>query len=386
MKRIYFDWAATAPPEMDILDQVREISASYSGNPSSSHREGRRARKKLEWCRQRTAGLLGAKPEQIVFTSGGTESDCLFLLGLIDPLKSGGLLTTSFEHPAVWQTAQTLKQAGVPVEELTAPKGGILEPQTAAAALKREHRLVSIIAVNNETGARQPIGELTRAFEKAHAGGPTPLFHTDAVQALGKEPIDLADWGVDAASFSGHKIGAPRGIGVLFVKEPRHNPFSGGGQEGGVRGGTENLGGIFGFTLALERRCERMEEERAAAKRIKACMVGGLKRISGALPFPSPEEALSDRYSPFILSASFPPLPGEVLARVMDDKGVAVSTGSACSSRGRGRFRVMRGQGMGKEQAFSTLRFSWGSGSSEEEARRVIDILAAQAKVLGSFQ
>ena len=385
MGRIYFDWAATAPPEPDILEQVRELSAACPGNPSSLHREGRAAREKLDWCRRRTAALLGATPEQIIFTSGGTESDHLFLLGLLDPMKSGGLLTTGFEHPAIWGTAQTLKQGGVSVGELTAPAGGILEPRVAAEALGREHRMISIMAVNNETGARQPIGELARAFGKTRTRGPIPLFHTDAVQALGKEPIDLAAWGVDAASFSGHKIGAPRGTGVLFLKEPKNNPLRGGGQEGGIRGGTENLGGIFGFTLALERRSERMEEERAKAKGIKACMVEGIKKIPGARPFPSPEETLSNRYSPYILSASFPPLPGEVLARVLDDKGVAVSTGSACSRRGKGQFRVTKAQGMEEKHAFSTLRFSWGPGSSEEEARRVLTILTAQVKLLGSF-
>lgn len=387
MDRIYFDWAATAPPETDILEQVRDLSAQYTGNPSSLHKEGRAAREKLEWCRARTASLLGARPEQIIFTSGGTESDNLILFSLLGPMKSGGLLTAGFEHPAVWQTAQALKELGLPVKELTAPRGGVLDPREAAEGLSREIRMISLMAVNNETGARQPIKELVHTFAETRSGnGPALLFHTDAVQALGKEPIDLSDWGVDAASFSGHKIGAPRGAGALFLKKPRTFLFRGGGQEGGFRSGTENLGGIYGFTLALERRCTRMEAERAAAKKIKALMVEGMKRIPGARVFPSPERALSDDYSPFILSVSFPPLPGEVLARVMDDNGVAVSTGSACSSRNKKQSRVMKAQGVDEKTAFSTLRFSWGPGSTVEEAEQILKILAAQVEILGSFR
>lgn len=386
MSRIYFDWAATAPPDPEILKAVLQFSLDYPGNPSSLHKEGKAAREKLEECRRKTAELLGASPEQIIFTSGGTESNNLILQSLISPLKAGGVLISGFEHPAVWQSVQALRELGHPVVEVSAPKGGILDPAGAAGSLSREVKMISIMAVNNETGAIQPVKELARAFRDARRDGPAPFFHTDAVQALGKIPVNLREWEVDAASFSGHKIGAPRGTGILYLKKPRKMLYRGGGQEGGFRSGTENLAGIYGLTLALEKRLADLGEDAAEAREVKKILVKGIGEIPGATVFPSPGAALSASYSPWIVSAAFPPLPGEVLARVMDDHGVALSTGSACSSRKKNQSRVLLAQGVDEKSAFSTLRFSWGPGSTQEEAHRTVEILKEQSALLGRFQ
>jgi len=386
MSRIYFDWAATAPPDPEILKAVQQFSHDYPGNPSSLHREGKAAREKLEECRGKTAELLGASPEQIIFTSGGTESNNLILQSLITPLKPGGVLLSGFEHPAVWQSAQALREQGHRVIEVSAPEGGILDPAAAVGSLTREVKMISIMAVNNETGAIQPVKELARAFRETRKDGPAVLFHTDAVQALGKIPVNLGEWGVDAASFSGHKIGAPRGTGILYLKKPRKMLYRGGGQEGGFRSGTENLAGIYGLTLALEKRLASAEEDTAAARELKKILVEGINEIPGSRIFPSAVSSLGAPYSPWILSVSFPPLPGEVLARVMDDNGVALSTGSACSSRKKNQARVLLAQGVDERRAFSTLRFSWGPGSTPEEAHRVVEVLKEQTALLGRFQ
>ncbi len=298
MSRIYFDWAATAPPDPEILQAVQQFSLDFPGNPSSLHQEGKAARGKLEECRRKTADLLGALPEQIVFTSGGTESNNLILQSLISPLKAGGVLVSGFEHPAVWQAAQALRELGHPVIEVAAPEGGILDPAAAAQSLSREVKMISIMAVNNETGAIQPVKALAEAFREARKDGPVPFFHTDAVQALGKIPVNLKDWEVDAASFSGHKIGAPRGTGILYLKKPRKMLYRGGGQEGGFRSGTENLAGIYGLTLALEKRLASAETEAAEALKLKQILADGIGGISGARVFTSPLDFIGCLSSP----------------------------------------------------------------------------------------
>lgn len=386
MDRIYFDWAATAIPDTEIIEQVKEINLQYPENPSSTHKGGKAARKLLEDCRERCALQLGVKPNQIIFTSGGTESDNLILQGLLFPPRSGGLLTSNMEHPAIWRTAQVLKEFKIPVKEINTGLGGILDVENTAEALTNDIKMVSLMATNNETGARQPMAELVKALRAVRTKGPQPLIHSDAVQALGKERINLAEWGVDSASFSGHKIGAPRGVGILFLNKERKLLLQGGGQEGGMRSGTENLAGIYGFTLALEKRMANLETERANALEIKKYMVEGISQIRGTKIFPSAEAVLTDAYSPFILSASFPPIPGEVLARVMDDNGVAVSTGSACSAgKAKKLARVVLSQGMSDIAAASTNRFSWGPTSTLEEAEKVMTILKTQVDMLGTF-
>jgi len=386
MERIYFDWAATAIPDEEIIEEVKEINLRYPENPSSAHRGGKAARKLLEECRQRCAVQLGVKSNQICFTSGGTESDNLILSSLLFPPRSGGLLTTGMEHPAIWRTAQVLREFKVPVKELNAPDGGILDAATVAAALSGDIKMVSLMATNNETGARQPMAELVKALKTARTTGPMPLIHTDAVQALGKEKINLSEWGVDSASFSGHKIGAPRGVGILFLNKERKLLLQGGGQEGGLRSGTENLAGIYGLTLALEKRMANLETERTNAMEIKRSMVDGIRKIQGSKIFPSTDAVLTEAYSPFILSASFKPVPGEVLARVMDDNGIAVSTGSACSAgKAKKLARVVTEQGMHAADAASTNRFSWGPTSTLEEAETVLKVLTKQVDLLGSF-
>jgi len=383
MQDIYLDWAATAVPEASVLDQVREISLSCFGNPSSAHSRGKEAAARLETCRTLVAEDLGAEPRQICFTSGGTESDNLILLSLLGRKRSpGSLAVSAFEHPAVWEPARLLAEQGWNLISLPAGPDGIIRPERLRELLREDTELVSIMAVNNETGVRQPLKELAEVIrEKEQKTGRKILFHTDAVQALGKESIRIRDWGVDAASFSGHKIGAPRGVGCLYLNRPLSLPFRGGGQEGGLRSGTENLGGIAGLSLALRERTLRMEEHIAAAKAFRERLYRGLKDLGGV--FSAPEEALfSEAYSPWLLWAAFPPVPGEVLARVLSDRGVQISTGSACASRHKKTFRVTRGLGIPDGPAFSALRISWGPSTAPELADRFLEILAGEVKIL----
>ena len=250
---IYLDWAASAPPEPEAIEAVREVSLALFANPSSPHGAGREAGERLEQMRGRFARTLGVDPREIVFTSGGTESNSSLLLSLLDRHRLGGvqrqkarIVTTAIEHASVYEQAKSLHGHGIACTVVAPRPDGIVDPQAIADALDEDTLLVSVMLVNNETGAMQNLAEISRAVRDFSAKrGRKILLHTDAVQALGKIPFSLRELGVDAASFSGHKIGGVRGIGALYLRGGTAAGFlaAGGGQEAGRRPGTENLPG-----------------------------------------------------------------------------------------------------------------------------------------------
>jgi len=375
---IYLDWAASAPPEPRSLDEAREISLRYFANPSSPHAAGREAGERLADARARFARLLGADPQEIVFTSGGTESNNALLLSLLDKRRLGGvdrqksrIVITAIEHASVYEQARGLEGFGIACAVVKPRQNGLVEPNAIVESLDDNTALVSVMLTNNETGAIQDVAEISRLIREFSARkGRRILLHTDAVQALGKMPFSVRTIGVDAASFSGHKIGAPRGIGALYLRSDVSPGFLalGGAQEGGRRPGTENLAGACALALAAEIRISRMEENVSAAAAVAERLIQGLRRIPGARIFPETRTgADAGSFSPYIVSAGFPPLPGEVVVRIADSQGYRISTGSACSSKKKDRTRVAEGMGLSKETALSVVRISIGPATSAEE-------------------
>ena len=383
MKFTYLDWAATAPPDREALEYGLEVAAETYANPSALHGPGKLAAGRLAEFRQRIAKVVGCRAEQLYFTSGGTESNNIVFSQLLLRPKKEGLLLSPIEHPSVWQNGETFARLGFPLNRLRCGADGRVDPEQAAARLTPETGFVSLMLVNNETGAIQDVAGLSRRIAELRQGGKKPHLHTDGVQALGKIPVDLTALGVDSASFSGHKIGAPRGIGLLYLKKREPALFSGGGQEQAMRPGTENLPGIAALTLALEKRTEDMENALAHAKRLKEQLVEGVARLPGACFLPHGADPLGPASSPYLLKCAFPGLPGEVIQRVLSDRGYCVSTGSACSSSAKKNHRVLEAMGVKREVADSSIRISWGPATDETE---IEGFLQAAARALTTLK
>jgi cysteine desulfurase len=393
---VYLDWAASAPPLPEAIDEAREVSLRYFANPSSPHGAGREAAERLAQARARLARVLAVDAPEIVFTSGGTESNNALLLALLDRHRLGGVqrqkarvLTTAIEHASVYDQAKSLQGHGIECAIVQPRPDGTVDPQALSDALDPDTVLVSVMLVNNETGAIQDVAEMCRAVREFSAqGGRKILFHTDCVQALGKIPFSLRELDVDAASFSAHKLGGPRGVGVLYLRAGAAPGFLdvGGGQENGRRPGTENLPGICAMAAAAEERlaslAENLEHARENARRLFA----GLREIPGAWVFPLARgNADTTAYTPYIVSAGFPPLPAEVVVRIADSKGYCISTGSACSSRKKDRTRVPESMGLSHETALSAVRISTGPSTTTDQIDGLVAIFKEEIPKLLSI-
>lgn len=395
----YLDWASTSPPDRAILLEAAELAARAYGNPSSRHGPGQEARAALEESRSRLGAVLGgagggpllsasglrpAAAGRLVFTSGGSEADAIVILAVLRKKLSARagavhVVASSIEHSAVYEELRLLEGLGLEVSFVDPGADGLLSPAAVAGALRRETALVAAMAVNNETGAVQPLAAIARAVgEASRALGrrAAPLFHSDAVQALGKIPFEPAALGITSAAFSAHKLRGPRGAGALWLASPLEPLQVGGGQEEGLRPGTESLQGAFAFSRAAEAALASLAENRGRARALEARLLEGLP--PGALPLPLGRRAGDERYSPFILSIAFPGLSGEVLARALADEGVAVSTGAACSANARkkGR-RVLEAMGLEAGLAFSAIRVSTGPTTETAEVDRFLETAAA---------
>lgn len=389
----YLDWASTSPPDSKFLSEATALAAEYYGNPSSNHALGQAANAKLEEARQRLAGALGAKlaafsrsgpakGERLVFTSGGSEADAIVLLSFLrrkESLRDKAIhiVTTQVEHAAIYEEARIFGSLGIEATFVNPGPDGLVRPDAIAQAMRKETALVAVMAVNNETGAIMPLADIRKAIDAASAAlgrSSPPLFHSDAVQALGKIPFRPRELGLSSAAFSSHKLRGPRGIGGLWLNAEIAPLALGGGQEGGVRSGTENLQGIWAFSRAAEEAQAALGVHAAHARELEARLLNGLASIASALPLPIGRQAGDPRYSPFVLSAAFPGLSGEVLARALSDDGIAVSTGSACSSNGvqRGR-RVLEAMGLTPDLAFSAIRISTGYTTQMDDIDRFLE-------------
>jgi cysteine desulfurase len=397
MQRIYLDANATTPVLPEVVEAMLPYFTSSSGNPSSAHHSGQRARGAVEMARIAVAKLLHCAAKEVVFTSGGTESNNLALLGVLQPYldlkEPAHLITTQMEHHAVLYPAESLEQRGIEVTYLAPNREGILDPAAFQAALRPHTRLVSIMMANNETGTIQPIGKVARIAKNYNAN---ILFHTDAVQAAGKLPIDLsAEFkNVDLLSLSGHKMYAPQGIGVLYVRDGvKLAPlFLGGPHERQRRAGTENVPGIVALGHAAKLAQQWLDSAPTdVSSRPEPNGRSGETRSSG----PPQLAALRDKLEAGLIAAipgtvvngstqhrtpntthlRFPIDHGEPLLYALDMQGVAVSFGSACQSGATEPSHVLLAMGLTPAEARSSLRLSLSRLTTEEEIDRALEII-----------
>lgn len=371
MKRIYMDYAATTPADPNVLQKMLPYYSEHFGNPSSTHSFGRETQSSLRKARQVIAASLNCSPKELLFTSGGTESDNLAIFGTVRKYDKGShIITTQIEHPAVLSACEQLEKEGYRVTYLPVDKRGMVHPQDVRTAIGSETVLISVMFGNNEIGTLQPIAEIgSLAREKGI------VFHVDAVQALGTERIDLQELPVDLMSFSSHKIYGPKGTGVLYISETAMiRPLQyGGKQERRLRGGTENLPGIVGMAEAIRLAYEHRVQYREHLLRMKQGMVDRLSQlldsrfhVNGDL-----EAAL-----PHILNISIPGIKAETLVMNLDIEGIAVSSGSACSSGSIQPSHVLQAMNLPAEIVQSAIRLSFGKSSTMEEVITVSDKIA----------
>lgn len=371
----YFDWAATSPPDTEIHRLAFEKASEAWGNPSSLYSVGREAAASLEEARKKCAAVLDVPADTLFFTSGGTESDHLPLLSLLRRPVKGSLIVSAVEHPAILNQAKMLESCGWKVITVSPDENGIISPETVVSAVQEDTVFAAVMAVNNETGAIQPVKDIAAALSQNSRR--RIHFHTDAVQAAGKIPLDLKNSGIDSAAFSGHKLGGARGAGLLYCAGKPESFISGGGQERGVRPGTENLYGAWSTALALEKAYSRMKNPETAEKSRKtaALLFRSLSSIPGIRPLPASRTESDERFSPFVFQFTNPLLPGEVLVRALSDRKVFISTGSACSVKKKTR-PVLQAMKIPEKDILNAFRISTGYETTEEDIKLLCESLA----------
>lgn len=371
-RRTYFDNAATTCVDLRVADRIWQCLCDLSGNPSSSHQEGASARAVVESARTLVARLINARSDEIVFTSSGTEADNLGIAGAVEAM--GGdihIVASAFEHPAVAETLKWLESRGTEVTYVNPDSEGIVRQSDIQAAVRSNTRLVCVMASNNVVGTLQPVKEIAAVAREAGA-----LLHVDAVQSLGKVPIDVSAIGVDLMAMSAHKINGPKGVGALYVRNgvgiiPQ---CRGGGQERGLRSSTENVAGIAGFGEAARICLEEMADEAVRLVRLRDMLIDTI------------ESEIPDSY---VIGSRYQRLPGHVcvgfagqetdsarLALELDGAGFAVSTGSACSSHHAGKpSHVLMSMGFDQVRATGAMRITMGRFNTDEEVGRLLGVL-----------
>lgn len=369
MRQIYLDHASTTPVRPEVVEAMTPYFTEHFGNPSSIYPLGQEASDAVAAARESLAGLIGAAPREIFFTSGGTESDNWAIKGFAraNAAKGRHIITSAIEHHAVLHTCQALEKEGFTVTYLPVHENGIVRPQELEAAITEETGLVTIMYANNEIGTLQPIPEIG-AICKKHG----VLFHTDAVQAVGNVPIDVKEQNIDMLSLSGHKLHAPKGVGALYIRSgvSIQNYMDGGAQERGKRGGTENVASIVGLAAAMERACATMEERRVKLTAMRDKLIDGLLKI--------PRCRLNgdrERRLPGNVSFCFQGVEGESLLLMLDLKGISASSGSACTSGSLDPSHVLLALGLPHEVAHGSLRLSFGDYNSVEDIDYILEVL-----------
>ena len=357
---IYFDNSATTPPAPEVIEAVHESMKSCFGNPSSRHALGLAAAKELDSARRTAASAMAVRPDELYFTSGGTESDNISVFGAANIKKGRRLVTTAIEHPAVLRCFEHLEQAGFEVVYVKPHSDGSISEDDILNAVSRDTSLVSVMHVNNETGAIMPVERLKAAIADI---APRALLHVDAVQSFGHVLFYPSKWGIDLASVSSHKIHGPKGVGALYVKKGTalKGHVFGGGQEKNIRSGTENISGICGFAAA----CALLSENDAVrAAEIKSLLLNELLKIDGAVYNGGGNE------SPYIVNISFEKIRSEIMLNALSNEGICVSSGSACSSGSHGSHVLAA---MGAKLADNAIRFSLSRYNTIEEAQQVCE-------------
>lgn len=370
MEPIYLDHSATTPVHPEVLGAMMSFFANHFGNPSSIHRAGRLAREALDQARACIASLIGADPSEIVMTSGGTEADNLAILGAAFGEKQGRnhIITSAIEHPAVLSACRHLEERGFDVTYLPVDGHGRVDPGELSRAVTKKTFLVSIMHANNEIGTIQPLAQLSAIARMRGL-----LFHTDAVQSVGKIPVAVDELGVDLLSIAGHKIYGPKGTGALFVRKGTALSATtfGGGQEGSLRHGTENVPGIVGLGMACHIAARDLDSQEVRLRTLRDLLETMIRgEIEGVRVNGHPSERL-----PHLLSLSFAGTSGEALVRLLDLRGIAASAGSACTAGALHASPVLAALGLAGDQAAGTVRFSLGRDNTEEEICRTVSIL-----------
>ncbi|MCL2719777.1 MAG: aminotransferase class V-fold PLP-dependent enzyme [Treponema sp.] len=365
-KRTYFDWAASAPYHGN------STLVPY-GNPSSQHNEGRAAKSALEDARRRCASVLKVPPDTLYFTSGGTESNSIALFSNLKRPGKGRVISSLTEHASIREGIETLEKMGKPVGNISVDSAGRVTCETLKKTLNQfdDVRFAAIMSVNNETGAITDIPSIKKILNE-HNGAPIHL-HCDLVQSIGKIPFDLVNWEIDSASISAHKISGLHGFGLLYLKKPIDVFYTGGGQENKIRGGTENTQGAVALATCLEKLggIEQVSLFFEQAKNRWNKLITSLTAIERCTIIPKERLINDDRFSPYILQAAFKDIPGEVMARALDDLGIAVSTGSACSSSSPER-PVLTAMGIEEKLRIEGIRISQGYLTSDEDIEHLI--------------
>ena len=372
MKRIYLDHAATTPLDKDVLQEMLPYFSDVYGNANSQHGFGRDAQKAVDGARDLIAKLIGAKPNEIYFTSGGTESDNWALRGTVKALKDKGnhVIISKIEHAAMLSTAKELEKEGVEVTLVGVDEEGFINIDELKKAIRPTTVLISCMYANNEIGTVEPIEEIVK-IAKEHG----ILVHTDAVQAMGAIDINVSSLGVDMLSFSAHKFNGPKGVGALYIKNgiPMSRLISGGHQERTRRGGTTNVPGVVGFAKALQITKENMQKDVAYVSSLRNRFI---QRVIAEIPYVKLNGAKDmAKRLPSNADFSFEYIEGESILFSLDMDGIAVSSGSACSSGSLEPSHVLLAIGLSEEIAHGTIRFSFGKENTMEEVDYVVDVL-----------
>lgn len=370
VKQIYLDHAATTPMRPEVLEAMLPFLQEQYGNASSIYLIGREARKALDGARDKVAGLIGASPREIIFTSGGSEADNLAIKGVAFALRDRGnhIITSAIEHHAVLHTCEYLKKHGFDITVLPVDSDGLVDPVAVDRAITPKTILVSIMHANNEIGTIEPIAEIGRILRERSI-----LFHTDAVQTVGHIPVNVEDLGVDLLSLSAHKFYGPKGVGALYVRRgTKLDPLiHGGGQERNRRAGTENVAGIVGLAKALELAVVEMDSSGQRQKELRDQLISEiLEKIPHTRLNGHPEKRL-----PGNVSLCFEFIEGESLLLNLDMRGIAASSGSACTSGSLEPSHVLLALGLPHEIAHGSLRLTLGRDTSRADIDAVIDVL-----------
>lgn len=369
--RVYMDHSATTPVDTGVAEVMMHYYTERYGNPSSIHGFGREAKQGLENARAQVAALIGSRPDEIIFTSGGTEADNLAILGITEAYKQKGkhIITSAIEHHAVLDTCEYLSKRGFELTVLPVNEEGLVSVEDVKNALRTDTILISIMHANNEVGAIQPIAEIGR-IAREHG----VLFHVDAVQSLGKIPVNVHELNVDLLTISAHKIYGPKGVGALYIRKGVKTArlVHGGGQEKKRRSGTENTPGIIGFGKACELAGQRMNEEAERLMKLRDQLMNGIVERIEHVKVNGP---LGEDRLPNNVNVSIRFIEGEALLLSLDMVGIAASSGSACTSGSLDPSHVLLAMGLSHEIAHGSLRFSLGRQNTEADVEYVLNEL-----------
>ena len=378
LRRIYLDNSATTPIAPEVLEAMLPYLSDKFGNASSIHFFGQEARAAVDKARHQVAALINARPAEIVFTSGGTESNNLAIRGLIEAQRKNGdiplhIITTTIEHPAVKNVCEELEKRGCEITYVPVGDDGLVRVEDIRSALRDDTVLISVMAANNEIGTLQPIEEVGRIVKELRGAGRKIWFHTDAVQAAGKVPVDVEAIGCDLLSISGHKIYAPKGIGALYVRRGVRlaSQNLGGRQERERRGGTESVPNIVAFGKACELAAAELSETGVRLRGLRDRFEQGVFELVTDVEL----NGNTENRLPNISNLSFGSVEGEGLLINLDMQGIAVSTGSACSSGSLEPSPVIRAIGRDDALARGAVRFSFGRFNTDDDVDRTLDVL-----------